>query len=85
MSIARITELLEGEFGKHGGLVIDDTSAHTGNWCKITITESAAFTTLTIGGYTGTITGITFSANTKIRGDITAITLASGSCIANTA
>jgi hypothetical protein len=82
MSLARITELLEGEFGKHGGLVIDDASAHTGAWGKLTITESTAFTTLTIGGFTGTITGITFSAGTEIHGDITAITLASGSCIA---
>ena len=82
MSIARITELLEGEFGKHGGLVIDDTDSHTGAWSKITITESAAFTTLTITGFTGSVAGITFPALEEIKGDITVIDLASGSCIA---
>ena len=82
MSIARITELLEGEFGKHGGLVINDTDAHTGAWSKVEIITAAAFTTLTITGFTGSVAGITFPALEEIKGDITAITLSSGSCIA---
>lgn len=82
MGEAKISDMLLGIYGKRGGLVIDDTSLHSGNWVKITITESAAFAVLTIGGFTGTITGITFTAGTEIYGDITAIDLASGSCIA---
>ena len=81
MSIAKVSDILLGICGKHGGLVIDDTDSHSGNWVKILITESAAFTTLT-GSLSGTITGITFSAGTELFGDFTVIDLASGSCIA---
>ena len=73
MSIAKVSDILLGICGKHGGLVIDYTDSHIGNWVKILITESEAITTLT---------GITFSAGTELFGDFTVIDLASGSCIA---
>jgi len=77
-----INNLLLGLYGKHGGLFIDDTDAHAGKWVKITIAEAAVFHTLTISGFTGTVTGISFPAGSDICGDITAIKLTSGSCTA---
>lgn len=82
MSIAKVSDMLMGVFGKRGGLIIDDTTAHTGNWVKVLITEDTIFATFTAAGWTGTITGITFTKNAVIHADITAITLTSGSCMA---
>lgn len=83
MSIAKISDILMGVTGKRGGLVIDDTSAHTGNWCKVLIAEDTIFAVYTATGWSGTITGVTFTKNAVIYGDITAITLTSGSCMAS--
>lgn len=82
MSMAKVSDMLMGIFGKRGGLIIDDTTNHPGHYCKITITENATFTTFTATGWTGTITGITFPANMSIYADITVIKLATGSAIA---
>jgi len=82
MSIAKVSDMLMGVFGKRGGLVIDDTDNHAGHFVAITITEAAAFTTFTATGWTGTITGITFPIGMTIYADITVIKLASGSAIA---
>jgi len=82
MSIAKISDMLLGKFGKRGGLVIDDTDNHAGHFVAITFTENGAFTTFTATGWSGTITGITFVAGTTLYGDISVIKLASGSAIA---
>jgi hypothetical protein len=61
----------------------DDTTARTGAWNMITITENATFTLLTDANRDGSaVTGITFPAGITIYGNFTAITLAGGSCIA---
>jgi len=82
MSMAKLSDMLMGIFGKRGGLIIDNTTNHPGHFVKITITEAAAFTTFTATGWSGTITGITFPAGMSIYADITVIKLASGSAIA---
>ena len=90
MSENRTTELLEYASGQHGAVLITDTSAITGSFRKIyTITETV-FSVLTITNHTtndnstqsiGADYG-TYPADREILGDITAITLTSGSVIA---
>jgi len=82
MGLDKVSDILMGILGKRGALVISDTNSHSGNWCKITIGAAATFTTLTMGGFSGDVTGITFPAGAEIYGDITVIDLAGGSCIA---
>lgn len=82
MGEAKISDMLLGILGKRGGLVIDNTTNHAANFVAFEITENAAFTTFTATGWSGTITGITFSAGTVLYGDISVIKLASGSGIA---
>ena len=82
MNLAKVSDMLMGIFGKRGAIVLNDTDEHTGKWCKITIVEAAAFATLTMGGFSGTVTGITFPAGANIYGDITVIDLSGGNCIA---
>jgi hypothetical protein len=69
--------------GYRGATFISDTQAHTGAWRKvvtITATVFAVCTDALRGG--NTFTGVSIPAGVEILGDMTAITLTSGSCIA---
>ena len=70
--------------GQQGGYVLNvGEGAKTGNWRWIQIVTDTVFTTLT-GNLTNIADaqGITFLAGTGIGGQFTAITVASGTCIA---
>jgi hypothetical protein len=62
-------------------LTISDTAAHTGTWTSIQIVSAAVFTLLT-GTNTGYAT-ISYPAGLTLYGNFTAITLASGTVVAN--
>ncbi len=63
--------------------IIDDTSAHTGNWAAIFALADTTFSTLTDSTIkSGTMAGKTLYAGYLYLGDITAITLSSGTVIA---
>lgn len=76
--------------GANGGLLIDDTSAHTGNFYMIVVREDTVIATLTEKGGANGLTAWAIASTTLIKGDIitpnaedfTAITLTSGSIIA---
>lgn len=53
-----------------------------GPWMAINMVTSTAFSTLTIGDSTGTLTSVTFPAGSWIYGNITAFTVSSGSVLA---
>jgi len=67
--------------GTAGATYYGDTSAHTGTWSAVQVITTATFTTFTGTGMTG-FTGVAFPVGTVIYGDITAITLTSGSVVA---
>tara|TARA_R100001510_G_C7611322_1_gene174755 strand:- start:158 stop:463 length:306 start_codon:yes stop_codon:yes gene_type:complete len=69
--------------GKHGAFFIKDTGAHTGKWGSITMIENTVFGTLTASNWSGGAPAAeTFPEGLTIYGDFSAITLASGACIA---
>lgn len=66
--------------GEHGGLYINDTSAHGGDFCQIT-----ALTATVVNTSTSNISGLTsfsLSAGQSIVGVFSSITLTSGSVVA---
>jgi len=66
-----------------GSSFFNDTANHTGTWYCIQVLASCVFTTLTDATRSGnTITGVTIPAGTIFFGNITSITLTSGSIIA---
>lgn len=75
--------------GQLGGLLINDTNAHTGTWGRIYCISAATFTTLTsstMSATTGTLAaGLSLAAGMEVQGYFTAITLAGGAVIAYTA
>lgn len=69
--------------GYRGATFISDTAARTGNWRKIVTITTTVFAVCTDGLRGGnTFTGVSIPAGMEILGDITAITLTSGSCMA---
>lgn len=73
--------------GLNGGIYINDTAAHTGDFFCIVATEDTVLASLTsnIDNIAGICTGqdgTTLSANTAIYGRITGVTLTSGAVIA---
>lgn len=78
MSLARQTELMEIDRGQYGGLYINDTDAHTGNFGKIQVTSNCSITT--VGNIT--LTAATLPVGSIIYGIFTSITLGSGSVLA---
>lgn len=70
--------------GEHGGLLITDTSAHTGVWDAIQALE-ATEATLVSSNLSGTLTGVPIPAGVTIFGHFSSITLTSGTVIAYTA
>ena len=67
--------------GSHpdGSELINDTSAHTGNYGSIIFLEDTVFTTLT-GNHTGW-SGVTYPSGLVLNGQFSEIELASGSII----
>lgn len=63
-------------------IVTGTGSGSAGPWFKIHVLVAANFSALTITNSTGTLTGIAYPAGTEIYGNITAITLASGTIMA---
>jgi len=80
--------LTVSSFGYNGGILVTDTTAITGTFRSMLVIASAAFTVLT-SEYTknGTTTASagadwgTLAAGTLISGEITAVTLASGTVL----
>ena len=73
------------EFSHQGGVVVNDTTATTGNFGVIQIVNDAVFSSITAPEYTDAskLQTITHSAGTAIYGRITAFTLTSGVVIAH--
>ena len=81
-------ELTKSAYGQNGGMLISDTTAHTGKWRTMVVLSDATFTTLTteytkngvatlaVGSDWGTL-----PARTHISGKFTAVTLSSGSVL----
>lgn len=66
-----------------GSTLFDSTTPRIGTWHAIIIVEDVVFTTLTDATRDGdSFVGITFPAGEVICGHFTAITLASGICLA---
>lgn len=71
----------EQALGKRGSEIIDDTSAHTGDWVAMIVVNDAE---IAADGLTSNITnedgleGITLTAGLVVYGHITSIDLASG-------
>jgi len=88
LSEARQVELMELQHGQRGGILLTDTTAITGKFGTMVVLASAAFTVLT-SEYTknGTSTASTgadwgtLAAGTIISGELTAVTLASGTVL----
>lgn len=69
-----------GHFGKD---IIADTAAHTGNWYALQMLQDTVFTAITDASLkSGSATARTYVAGFMYYGKISALTLASGSCIA---
>lgn len=73
----RKLDLLSQEFAIEGGIHIDDTDAHTGNFYCIHFLEDSEVTT--VGNLE--LTSVAISANEKIYGLFTSVQLVSGSAI----
>jgi len=73
------------EFSHQGGVVIDDTTATTGNFGAIQVINDAVFSAITAPEYTNAsdLTTITISAGTVLYGRFTAFTLTSGVVVAH--
>ncbi len=70
--------------GLFGADVYADTTQHTGNWGRVVVLSAAVFTmgsSATICSING-LTGVTIPALTELRGEFTAIKLASGTVLA---
>ena len=73
--------------GLNGGIYINDTAAHTGDFFCIVATEDTVIDSITsnvdnLSDITASQDNTTLSANTAIYGRITGITLSSGAVIA---
>ena len=82
MSGDRIADVqaLNAALGQNGAVIIQDTTATTGEFFCIDIIEDAVFSVLTEtnGSVVGTLGSITFPAGYRMLGLFTAITLSSG-------
>jgi hypothetical protein len=68
-------DLLMLDMGRNGSVVYQDTSTHVGEWRKMTALV-ASVATFVMGGVT--YTSINIGASASVYGDITSVTLASG-------
>jgi len=73
--------------GLNGGIYVNDTAAHTGDFFCIVATEDTVIDSITsnvdnLSDITASQDNTTLSANTAIYGRITGITLSSGAVIA---
>jgi len=73
--------------GLNGGIYLNDTAAHTGDFFCIVATEDTVIDSITsnvdnLSDITASQDNTTLSANTAIYGRITGITLSSGAVIA---
>jgi hypothetical protein len=73
------------EFSHSGGVVIDDTTATTGQFGAIQVINDAVFAAITAPEYTNAadLTTLTISAGTVLYGRFTAFTLTSGVVVAH--
>lgn len=73
------------EFSHQGGVVIDDTTATTGQFGAIQVINDAVFSAITMPEYTNAtdLTTLTLTAGTVIYGRCTAFTLTSGVVVAH--
>ena len=73
------------EMSHQGGVVINDTTATTGNFGAIQVINDAVLSALTAPEYTNSadLLSITISAGTVLYGRFTAITLTSGVVVAH--
>jgi hypothetical protein len=72
---ASMADIMMLDAGRNGSEVYQDTSAHVGSWRKMTAL-AASVATFVMGG--STYTGINIGAGCSVYGNITSITLASG-------
>lgn len=72
------------EFAHEGGVVIDDTTATTGDFGAIQVINDAVISAITMPDFTNSsgLTTITLTAGTVLYGRVTSITLTSGVVIA---
>lgn len=73
--------------GLNGGIYVNDTAAHTGDFFCIVATEDTVIDSITsnvenLSDITAAQDNTTLSANTAIYGRITSVTLSSGAVIA---
>jgi hypothetical protein len=62
---------------------LDDTSTHTGEWCRLYALSAAVISTATVRGATGnTFATVPIPAGGWIDGQFSSVTLASGKVIA---
>ena len=73
------------EFSHQGGVVVNDTTATTGNFGAIQVINDAVFSAITAPEYTNAsdLTTITITAGTGLYGRFTAFTLTSGVVVAH--
>ena len=64
--------------GQTGALIINDTSAHVGNWRKLSVLVTAAVVVILDGV---TSASITIPAGTDLYGRISSVTLGSGTVV----
>jgi len=73
------------EFSHQGGVVVNDTTATSGNFGAIQVINDAVFSAITAPEYTNAsdLTTITITAGTVLYGRFTAFTLTSGVVVAH--
>lgn len=69
--------LLTGQGGEN--LIVNDTTARTGNWRRLSVLANAGSVSITLDGVEST--GLSLTAGVDIYGKITALTLGSGTVI----
>ncbi|MBD2200147.1 MULTISPECIES: arabinofuranosidase catalytic domain-containing protein [Calothrix] len=77
-----LNKKLSEDLGKYGGVVTTDTSTVTGSFSVIQILNDTVFSSITVDGVSGALTGYTIPAGQTIYGDITTYKLTSGKVLA---
>jgi hypothetical protein len=74
--------VIAGVFGEDGGIIIQNTSAATGDFnCLYPLVDSV-ISAATLVGFTGSLAGLTLTAGIPFYGRCTSVTLTSGKIIA---
>lgn len=83
MSSNRLDQLQEAALGANGTEIVTGTGAGTlGPWVAIEMVAATTFSAFTMPGGVGTFTAVAFPVGHVLKGNITAFTLTSGTCVA---